>query len=92
MTRLLFAPFSITGGLLAGLVASKLFQVLWARVDDQEPPSPEHHQISWAKMATALLIEGAIFRLTRGAFDHASRVVFFRGTRHWPGEERPDPA
>ena len=35
MGRILFAPFSIVGGLLAGLAATKLFEFIWARFDDQ---------------------------------------------------------
>ena len=40
MGRILFAPFSIAGGLLAGLAATKLFEFIWARFDDEEPPDP----------------------------------------------------
>lgn len=92
MGRILFAPVSITGGLLAGLVATKLFELIWGRIDDQEPPAPEHRQIEPVKLVLALLVEGAIFRLVRGAFDHGARSLFFRSTHRWPGEERPDPA
>ena len=91
MSRVLFAPFSITGGLLAGVVATKLFELIWKRVDEREPPAPEHRQIEPAKLAAALLIEGAIFRLVRGLFDHAARAAFYRGTHRWPGEPRPEP-
>jgi hypothetical protein len=90
MSRVLFAPFSITGGLLAGMVATKLFELLWKRVDDVEPPAPEHRRIEPWKLAVALLIEGAIFRVVRGGFDHAARAAFFRTTGRWPGEPRPE--
>jgi hypothetical protein len=90
MTRILFAPLSITGGLIAGLAATRLFEFIWARFDDQEAPDPEHREVSWPKLGAALLLQGAIFRLVRGAFDHGARVVFFRGTRSWPGAERPE--
>lgn len=90
MSRALFAPVSIAGGLLAGLVATKLFDLIWKRVDDQEPPAPEHREIEPVKLVAALLIQGAIFRLIRGAFDHAARSAFYRGTGRWPGEARPD--
>lgn len=90
MSRILFAPVSILGGLLAGLVAKTIFELIWKRVDDQEPPAPEHRQVSPRKLAAALLLEGAIFRLVRGAIDHGARSVFYRGTHHWPGEPRPE--
>ena len=92
MAKLLFAPFSIAGGFLAGFVATKLFQVIWSKIDDQDPPGPDARQTTWPKLIAALLIEGAIFRAVRGAFDHGARTVFYRGTRVWPGDETPDEA
>lgn len=90
MARILFAPLSIAGGLLAGFVGSKLFQFIWGRLDDEEPPEPKDRETTWLKLGIALLLQGAIFRLVRGAFDHGARRAFERGTRTWPGETRPD--
>ncbi len=92
MARILFAPLSIIGGVIAGMVGTKLFEFIWGRIDDQEPPEPEHREVTWLKLGVALALQGAIFRLVRGAFDHGARTIFFRGTRTWPGEERPDEA
>lgn len=90
MVRVLFAPVSIAGGLVAGVAATKIFEFVWGRFDDQEPPSPEHRDVSLPRMAAALLVQGAIFSLVRGAVDHAMRAWFYRGTHRWPGEERPE--
>lgn len=92
MTRILFAPLSLAAGLVAGLAATKLFELIWGRFDDAEPPDPEHRDVSWPKLGAALALQGAIFRLVRGGFDHGIRTAFFRGTKSWPGEERPDAA
>jgi hypothetical protein len=90
--RLLFAPVSIAGGLLAGLVAKKAFEATWSHVSDEEPPEPEHRTASWGTLLAALALEGAIFRASRGLVDRASRVGFERMTGSWPGEERPEPS
>lgn len=90
MGRLLFIPVSIGGGLIAGLLGKKLFEALWGLVDDEEPPDSEHREVSWAKLAVALALEGAIFRIIRGVADRGSRIGFERVTGEWPGEERPD--
>jgi uncharacterized protein DUF4235 len=87
--KLLFAPVSILAGLLAGLVGKKAFERLWGLIDDEEPPSPEHRELSWSKLVAALAIEGAIFRLVKGLTDHAARRSFAKATGSWPGEERP---
>ncbi len=89
--NLAFRPVGIVAGLLAGLLASKIFEFLWAKVANEEVPEPDHRDISWPPLVAALLIEGAIFRLVRGVVDHGLRVGFVRATGTWPGEERPDP-
>ena len=91
MGKLIFLPFSIGGGLLAGLIGRKLFEVIWGVIDDEEAPKPEHREISMAKLVIALAIEGALFALIRGLVDHGSRHAFTRVTGSWPGEERPEP-
>lgn len=91
MSKMIFLPVSIGGGLLAGLVGKKLFAVIWGAIDDQEAPEPQHRNISILKLAVALLIEGALFSLIRGLVDHASRHGFTRMTGAWPGDEKPEP-
>ena len=92
LMKIAFIPVSILGGLLAGFLGQKVFDAIWGKVDDQEPPQPEHREIRLGKLAVALIIEGAIFRLVKGLFDHAARRGFARMTGAWPGEEEPDRA
>jgi len=92
VARILFAPLSIIGGILAGLVGSKLFEFIWGRIDDREPPEPADRETTWLKLGIALALQGAIFRLVRGAFDHGARRAFLKSTRTWPGESKPDEA
>ena len=87
--KLLFAPVSIVSGLIAGVLGRKAFARLWAFVDREEPPKPEHRRVSWAKLVGALALEGAVFRLVKGAVDHGSREGFAKLTGKWPGEEAP---
>ncbi len=87
--KVLFTPVSLLLGLLAGLLGQKIFEKVWGLVDNEEAPSPEHRQFSWAKLIAALLIEGAIFRLVKGLTDHGARRTFAKATGIWPGEEAP---
>ena len=89
--KFLFLPFSLAIGVLAGLIAKKSFERVWSMIDDEEPPDAEHRDISYAKLVTALVLEGAIFRLVRGLIDHGTRRAFARATGSWPGEEEPQP-
>jgi hypothetical protein len=88
--KLLFIPFSIIGGLIAGLLSKKVFDLAWGLVDDEEPPEPEHREVTWPKLAIALALQGAIFRMMRGLTDRGSRLGFYRLTGSWPGEEEPE--
>ena len=85
--KLVFAPIGIIAGLLAGLLAQKGFDRLWAVFDDEEPPEPEQRDASYPKLIVALLVEGAVFRLTKGVVDHGVRGGFARMTGSWPGED-----
>jgi hypothetical protein len=89
--KILFLPFSIVGGLIAGFVSKKLFEQIWGLVDKEEPPEAKHREISVGKLVAALALEGAIFRMMRGLADHGSRRSFARVTGSWPGEEEPEP-
>jgi hypothetical protein len=87
-----FVPISVIGGLIAGFLGQKAFDAIWGKFDEEEPPQPEHREISLPKLALALAIEGAIFRLAKGLFDHGARRGFARMTGTWPGDESPEEA
>jgi Protein of unknown function (DUF4235) len=89
--KFVFMPIGIIGGLVAGLLGKKIFEQVWGVIDDQEPPEAKHREVEYGKLAAALLLEGAIFRLIRGFFDHGARRGFHRLTGTWPGEEAPEP-
>src|SRR4051812_24869288 len=53
---LVYKPFSIISGLVAGRIASRMFGVIWGVIDEQEPPSAEHRNVPLWKLALALLV------------------------------------
>ena len=73
--KFLYMPFSIGAGLIAGVMAKKIFEGIWRLFDDQEAPEAEHKEVSIVKLALALGIEGAVFRAVRGLVDHSARLV-----------------
>ncbi len=90
--KLIFAPIGIVSGLLAGWVAQRAFERIWSFFDEEEAPEPGQQDASLPKLATALVVEGAVFRLTKGLVDRATRGGFARMTGRWPGEKAPDRA
>jgi hypothetical protein len=89
--KAIFLPISIVAGVLAGLLGRKAFEGIWSKVDEEEAPDPKHREVSMGKLALALILEGAIFRLVKGLVDHGLRRGFARFTGSWPGEEEPEP-
>jgi hypothetical protein len=92
VSKILFIPFSVLGGIVAGMIGQKAFEALWGIFDHEDAPDPKHREIPLQKLIPALVLEGAIFRTVRGLFDHGARQAFSRLTGSWPGEERPEPA
>jgi Protein of unknown function (DUF4235) len=90
MGKLAFLPFSIGSGLIAGFIAKRVFAAAWGMVDDEEPPKPEHRDVSVAKLAGAVALEGLVFSVTRAMVDHGARRTFERFTGSWPGDEAPE--
>jgi hypothetical protein len=89
--KFVFLPIGVISGLLAGQISKKLFDLVWSRIDDEEQPQPKHRDIDVLKLAAALVIEGALFRLVRGMVDHYARRGFAGVTGSWAGEPRPEP-
>lgn len=87
---LVFRPIGILAGLAAGFVGQKIFELVWGLFDDEDAPEPKYREIGLGKLAIALVLEGAIFRVLRGLADHGARHGFARLTGEWPGQERPE--
>jgi hypothetical protein len=90
--KLIYKPFGIIFGLLAGLVSKKLFDVVWGLFDDEEPPKPTTQETSWPKVVAAAAVQGVTFKVTRAAVDRAGATGYQHLTGVWPGEKKPDEA
>jgi hypothetical protein len=89
VAKLLFIPFSIVGGLIAGLVGRQLFAGIWRLIDEEEAPDPSHRDADWRKVLVASTLKGAVFAGAKAATDRGSRSAFRSVTGTWPGEKRP---
>jgi uncharacterized protein DUF4235 len=90
--KLIFIPVSVLTGLIAGVAARKVFERVWAVVDEEEPPAPDDREAPTLKLVLALALEGAIFRVAKGYADHGARRGLAALTGRWPGEEGPERA
>jgi hypothetical protein len=85
--KLIFAPVGIVAGLIAGFLAQKGFERVWALIDEEDAPAPDQAQVRLPKLIAALIVEGAVFRLVKGLVDHGARSAFAKTTGRWPGED-----
>jgi hypothetical protein len=89
--KLLYKPFGIAFGLVAGMLSKKLFEAIWGIFDKEEPPKPTTQKTTWPKVLGAAVVEGVTFKVTRAAVDRAGATGFASLTGAWPGEKRSDP-
>lgn len=87
--KLLYKPFGILFGLLAGFASKRLFKSLWSVVDDSEPPKATTQETTWGKVLGASALQALTFSLTRTAVDRIGAKSFRHLTGIWPGPKRP---
>jgi uncharacterized protein DUF4235 len=89
--KLLYKPIGLILGVIAGLVGRKLFDFVWTKLDDEEPPESTTREATWRRVLAVAALQGVIFRVTRSAVDRWGAVGWQYLTGSWPGERRPDP-
>jgi hypothetical protein len=89
--KAIYKPFGIIIGILAGLVGRRIFDFVWTKIDDEDPPKPTTEIATWPKILVAAAIQGVIFRVTRVVVDRNAAQGWAYLTGVWPGEQRPDP-
>jgi hypothetical protein len=88
---LIYKPFGILLGIVAGLLGKRLFDVAWTKIDDQEPPEATTEATSWPRVLMAAAVQGVIFKVVRVIVGRYGAIGWRHLTGVWPGEKRPDP-
>jgi Protein of unknown function (DUF4235) len=89
--KLLYKPFGIILGLAAGFAGRKVFDVVWGKIDDEDPPKATTELAPWPKVLGAAALQGMIFAIVRAAVNRAGAKSYEHLTGVWPGEKVPDP-
>jgi Protein of unknown function (DUF4235) len=90
MGKLIYKPFGIIIGILAGVVSKKIFETVWGIVDNEEPPKPTTQEATWPKVLAAAAVQGVTFKVTRAAVDRVGAEGFNYFTGIWPGDRHQE--
>jgi len=88
---LIYKPFGIIIGLMAGQLGKKVFDFVWKKIDDGDPPKATTEEVQWPKLLFAAALQGLIFKTVRVIVDRNAAQGFANLTGLWPGEKHPDP-
>src|SRR5215210_1731186 len=89
--KLIYKPFGILLGIVGGLVGKRVFNFVWTKIDDEDPPKATTQQAPWGKILAVAAVQGMIFKSTRVVIDRYGARGWYYLTGTWPGEKRPDP-
>jgi Protein of unknown function (DUF4235) len=89
--KVIYKPFGLVMGILSALVAKRIFNFAWTKIDDEDPPKGTTQYATWPKIVAAAALQGVIFKTTRVVVDRYGAVGWNYLTGVWPGEKRPDP-
>src|SRR3954451_5103074 len=89
--KLIYKPFGLIFGVLAGLLGRKVFEQIWSQIDDEHPPHATTQEVATAKVIGAAVLQGAVFAGTRAAVDRWGANGFHRLTGLWPGDRIQEP-
>ena len=89
--KALYKPIGLVLGILSGLVGKKIFDFVWTKIDDEDPPKGTTRDARWIKILGAAALQGMIFKSTRVVVDRYGAFGWNYLTGAWPGEKRPDP-
>jgi Protein of unknown function (DUF4235) len=89
--KAIYKPIGLILGILSGIVSKKIFDFVWTKIDDEEPPEGTTRYAPWVKVLGAAALQGMIFKSTRVIVDRYGAVGWNYLTGAWPGEKRPDP-
>jgi hypothetical protein len=91
ITTIIYKPIGIIMGILAGLDGKRVFDFVWGKVDEEDPPKANIQEAPLPKILAAAALQGVIFKVVRAAVDRQTAKGFYFLTGAWPGPKHPEP-
>jgi hypothetical protein len=84
--KVLYKPFGLVLGILAGILANVVFRKVWALASRKdEVPGAKQKSAGWGEVAAAAALQGAVTKGTRALVDRAGARGYEKATGVWPG-------
>lgn len=90
--KLIYKPIGIVLGILGGMLGKRVFDAVWAKVDEEEPPRATTRDTRLVKVIGAAAMQGVIYKVVRVLVDRGGARGWEHLTGFWPGEKKPDAA
>jgi hypothetical protein len=87
--KILYKPFGIIAALIGARIARTIFNALWSRIDQEDPPKPTTEEASFPKVVGAAALEAATLAGIGAAVERGGARAFHYLTGIWPGDKRP---
>jgi hypothetical protein len=84
LLRLFYKPFAIVGAIIAGKLGRSVFRSIWAKIDDEPPPTPGSGGGSTLKVVGAQALQAGVMAGTAAAVDRTFARFFHHLIGIWP--------
>ncbi len=85
--KLIYKPFALVVGLLAGILSKKAFERVWAAFADEDPSDPDDRDATWTEVLISAAVSGVIIKVVQALVRRGGAVGFERATGFWPGDQ-----
>jgi xanthosine utilization system XapX-like protein len=86
--KILYKPFAIIAGLISARLGQRVFQKLWAKIDEEPAPVPSTRAASTPKVVASAALQAATFAGVAAFVDRHTLRGFHYLTGAWP-EKKP---
>ena len=89
---LIYKPIGLILGILGGIVGRQIFNQIWQRVDNEEPPEPTTRDTSLKRVIAAVALQGMIFSVVKMSSSAAARGRGTTSSASGRARSAPDPS
>jgi hypothetical protein len=84
LLRLLYKPFAILGAIIAGKLGRSVFRKIWAKIDNDPPPTPGSGKGGTLKVVGAEALQAGVMAGTAAMVDRTFARFFHHLIGIWP--------